>query len=498
MRTRISSQPEDGRSERWLLLALLTAVALRLLSLGLYPLNDTTEARYAEVARKMVELGDWVTPWYDYGVPFWAKPPLSTWVTAASFKVFGVNEFAARLPHFLLALALAWLIWDWVRRIDRRQALLTVCLLAGAILFLVSSGAVMTDMALALGTTMAMRGLWLAMHGSPNRRRAEATLAFVGLAVGLLAKGPVALVIAGLPFGAWMLATRNVRLAWQGIPWLRGTCLVVALSLPWYLWAEHATPGFLEYFLVGEHWHRFTTPSWAGDRYGNAHEFARGTIWLFAAVAFLPWSVLLPLAAIGRRVGNAALQCRDDRDLRIYLFAWALAPCVFFALARNIIWTYALPAIPAAAILGAAWLHSDRRRHLINAGVAAGTVLAVVMLSTLLFQREVNSSWKSTRDVVKAFDQSASGQRQLVFLEVMPYSASFYSNGRARLLRDVAELKNVAADQRLGVVVSVSQAVDLSSAMPNSLKTCGRYGRYVLLDTRECGRGDPALNNDAH
>ncbi|MDL2339624.1 MAG: hypothetical protein QFE16_17460, partial [Pseudomonadota bacterium] len=55
----------------------LTAL-MRLMTLGLYPLTDTTEARYAEIARKMVELGDWITPWYDYGVPFWAKPPLST------------------------------------------------------------------------------------------------------------------------------------------------------------------------------------------------------------------------------------------------------------------------------------------------------------------------------------------------------------------------------------------------------------------------------------
>lgn len=94
----------DG-TERLVLLALVAVVLMRLLTLGLYPLTDTTEARYAEVARKMVELGDWITPWYDYGVPFWAKPPLSTWLTAASFKVFGLNEFAARLPHFVLAVA---------------------------------------------------------------------------------------------------------------------------------------------------------------------------------------------------------------------------------------------------------------------------------------------------------------------------------------------------------------------------------------------------------
>ncbi len=65
------------------------------------PLNDVSEARYAEIARKMLETGNWVTPQHDYGVPFWAKPPLSTWLSAFSMKLFGVNEFAARLPGLL-------------------------------------------------------------------------------------------------------------------------------------------------------------------------------------------------------------------------------------------------------------------------------------------------------------------------------------------------------------------------------------------------------------
>ncbi|HTM72428.1 MAG TPA: glycosyltransferase family 39 protein, partial [Pseudolabrys sp.] len=57
--------------------------------MGLVPLMDTTEARYGEIARKMAELNDWVTPWFDYGVPYWGKPPLAFWLTATSFKVFG-------------------------------------------------------------------------------------------------------------------------------------------------------------------------------------------------------------------------------------------------------------------------------------------------------------------------------------------------------------------------------------------------------------------------
>ena len=150
----------DAPGSQMLKWILAIVVLLRLATMGLYPLTDTTEARYAEVARKMAELGDWVTPWYEYGVPFWAKPPLSNWVTAASIKLFGVNEFAARLPHFLLAVAIAWLVWDWVGRKSKREALLTIALLCGTMLYFVAAAAVMTDMALALGTTLAMRGFW--------------------------------------------------------------------------------------------------------------------------------------------------------------------------------------------------------------------------------------------------------------------------------------------------------------------------------------------------
>jgi len=69
----------------------------RLIGMAVVPLMDTTEARYGETGRIMADLNDWITPWFDYGVPFWGKPPLAFWVTAASFKAFGVSEFTARL-----------------------------------------------------------------------------------------------------------------------------------------------------------------------------------------------------------------------------------------------------------------------------------------------------------------------------------------------------------------------------------------------------------------
>ena len=144
----------------WLI---VIAIFIRLATLGLYPVNDTTEARYAEIARKMVELNDWITPWFDYGVPFWGKPPLSTWLTAGSFHLFGINEFAARLPYFLTALFISWLMWGWLKQRSVREATLAIALLWATPLFYVSSGAVMMDMTLTAGIVLAMRGFWLGL-----------------------------------------------------------------------------------------------------------------------------------------------------------------------------------------------------------------------------------------------------------------------------------------------------------------------------------------------
>ncbi len=201
-----------------LLWALAILVLMRIATLGVYPLMDTTEARYGEIARKMVELGDGITPWFDYGVPFWGKPPLSFWLTAASFKLFGINEFAARLPHLLGALLVVWLIWDWQARSSRREAMLAIVLLASSALFFVAAGAVMTDMTLTVGTTLAMRGFWLGLHGTDTGRRRERWLLFLGLAVGLLAKGPIVLVLTGLPIALWMLIQGNPAAVWRGFP----------------------------------------------------------------------------------------------------------------------------------------------------------------------------------------------------------------------------------------------------------------------------------------
>jgi 4-amino-4-deoxy-L-arabinose transferase-like glycosyltransferase len=113
-------------------MAVAAAIAARFVLLGALPLIDPTESRYAEIARQMVAHGDWVTPWLAPGVPFWGKPPFSFWMSAASFRLFGINDFAARLPHWIGGLLVAALTWGWLALRSRREAALGVALLAGS------------------------------------------------------------------------------------------------------------------------------------------------------------------------------------------------------------------------------------------------------------------------------------------------------------------------------------------------------------------------------
>ncbi|MEO8152104.1 MAG: glycosyltransferase family 39 protein [Rhizobacter sp.] len=440
---------------------LCAVILLRVASLAGLPLMDTTEARYAEIGRKMLELGDWITPWHDYGIPFWGKPPLSFWLTAGSMKLFGVNEFAARLPHFLCMVAVGWECWCMAASRRKVSALVTIGLLAGAALSLLSAGAVMTDAALVLGTTLSMRGFWLALHGQHENVSRNQCSFFVGISIGLLAKGPLALVLVGLPLMAWVIWSGQWRKARQGLPWVKGLLVSTLAVSVWYVAAELKTPGFLAYFIVGEHWHRFVTPGWSGDLYGYAHAYPPGTIWEFALLAICPWPLVLGIASLTNRHDRPAAAPVDaqDRDWLRYLVCWSLASLVFFTAARNIILPYALPAMPALALLGAAWLGTSMSAQRAYAWVAAG--LAVTLASALaggayaLTTGTVNND--SAKAVVALWRSHGSTREPLVFVGRHMFSASFYSRGHA-LHEDTAEA---------------------------AAKLLAPQGGYVVLDRRE-------------
>jgi 4-amino-4-deoxy-L-arabinose transferase-like glycosyltransferase len=478
------------RERRALALFLVVIVGVRLATLGAYPLMDSTESRYAEIARKMLETGNWLTPQFDYGVPFWGKPPLSTWLSAAAFAALGVGEFAARLPSFVLFLACSLVVAvHAVLRGGRDAALWTLALFTSTALVFIAAGAVMTDPALLLGTTLSMTGFWIAVWGDIRSRRPAAAAFFVGLAVGLLAKGPVAVVLTLLPVGAWTLATRRWRDVWQRLPWVGGVIATAAFVVPWYWAAERATPGFLDYFLVGEHWKRFVETGWTGDLYGAAHARTRGLIWLYWIAAALPWSAV----ALAWLVG-AAWRRRDDLvalvddPWRLYLLLWTISPMLFFTVSGNVLATYVLPGLPAFVLLaGDVWrpAHGDHRalRPTVGTLLVAGFAIPLLFVAGIATQRDRFETTLSHEALVRTWEATRkdAGQR-LFYAGHPPASADFYSRGKAVHVPDITALVPLLDDSRADFVAIRSRDLaHLPEAARFRLAPIGEFGDYRLL-----------------
>lgn len=420
-------------------LIVVTAFVRLLLSFSV-PLTDTTEARYADIARMMAQSNDWITPWFAPGEPFWGKPPLSFWFQALSFKLFGINEFAPRFPALLFTAITAALIYrgsGFVSTVSapgqKTVGLLAVLIFLSMALPFVSAGTVMTDPYLVAATTLTLVSLMAVLRGQGRDEGREQGqywrwLFFVGIGIGLLAKGPVAIILTGLPVLFWLLVTRQWRLLWDRLPWVRGSLLCLAIAAPWYWLAELKTPGFLNYFLIGEHFNRFLVSDWPGDRYGDAHDFARGTIWLYMLMAVLPWG-LIPLWAVltGRRL-------RDDsgEGIGVLVLAATFSPAVFFTFSSNILWTYVLPGLPFLAIwiavISAPWLLQTRLR--LNTLALFVPVLALVTGLVAWQRPDLVSTEKFLLRDASALGTDA----ELVFVDQLPFSARFYSEGEADLL----------------------------------------------------------------
>ena len=479
------------KTHKWLWVLMFSLGLLRLMSLGAYPLADTTEARYGNIARMMVETGDWITPQYDYGVPFWGKPPLSTWLSAGAMKLLGINEFAARIPSFMMALLVVLLVWQLAsRQRGTDHAMAAVLVLATTPLFFVSSGAVMTDPSLLAGTTLCMVAFWQALKRNDRTGRLWGYVFFLGLAIGLLAKGPVAVVLTSFPIGIWVLLQRRWKEVWQRLPWLGGAVLTICLSVPWYYLAEQKSPGFLNYFIIGEHWKRFTVPGWEGDLYGHAHLRPKGMIWIYGLGCTLPWSFLLLVWGLKNRTRIRMLRHNADGDgWRLYLALWAIAPMVFFTFASNILPTYVLPGLPALALLTAELIIAGSRSpenpmtafSVMRRGAFA--MLFLFLAGLVWVAMGYGPATRSQMHIVAAFrDRCSDRNGSLVYLFKRPYSADFYSRGKARLANDLKEVeKNIEEQGRVYFAVRIKDMRHLPDSFTQNTSIVFQTSRYYLL-----------------
>ncbi len=472
------------RFNLWLLV--LAAVLIsRFIGMWLFPFVDTTEPRYAEIARLMAETGDWITPWFEPGVPFWGKPPLSFWAQAAAIRLLGVSEFSLRFPSWLATLAMVWLVWRLARQLwSDRVAQWSSLIFATMGLTYISAGAVMTDPFLALGTTLTLVSFCLVMSGEGNPWR---WFFFLGLVTGLLSKGPLALILTGIPIVLWLIFSGRKVADLRRLPWWRGTLVTVVLSCPWYLLAELKTPGFLDYFIVGEHFRRFLDPGWAGDLYGSAHNQPKGMIWVFWLWASFPWGIIALMGLVltwFRRGNNSVVRETVSNPGLSFLLMSALAPMLFFTFAGNTLWTYILPSLPFTAILIGRWASECESGWLPE---IRGGMVAIVPVLLTVFVALTAAGWaslKTEKELVSYYQQiKLADDSPLIYLNDLPFSAQFYSNGTALELTgdELKSLQKFREFQRFYVVVPKAWSDKKVADLSHSAHKVMANDRYQLL-----------------
>ncbi len=417
-------------SNKHLFFLLLAILSVRLFISDQLPLMDTSEARYGEMGRKMADTGNWVTPMFSDTQPFWGKPPLSFWSQAASMSMFGDSEWAVRFPSFIFHLLSCLLIFLLLKQqSSTRHGLIASIVYSSTALGFMSSGVVLTDPALSFSVLLSFYGLWMFVS---SHQRYFAYLGFLGLGLGLLAKGPIALVLFALPVAFWIALNHKWRLL-LSIPWLTGFIITLTVALPWYYIAEKATPGFIDYFIVGEHFNRYLVSDWAGDRYGDAHARPLGTIWLFLLCALFPW-VFYGLRAFTWQ----SLNKHTDKSWRTFLWSWALVTPVFFTLAGNILWTYLLPClVPWVILLSYRFTMKENTKK----SFVFASILVPIILLVLSFNEKVLNQTMNQKPVIDHWQQlNASENLPLFYLHKRLYSGEFYSDNKAKYVKNIESL----------------------------------------------------------
>ena len=476
-----------NRFTRLLFVALAIIILARLATLGAYPLYGTTEPRYAELARKMLATGDWVTLWVTDGVPLWGKPPLLFWLDSIAMSLLGVTEFALRLPSFLFTMLLLSLFWLWPYAADKQNnqnnqrdtrhqnALITSLVFLSTPVGFLSAGFVATDIFLAGGLMLSMFGFWLAMQTRSEAKTGIWHWAFfVGIAIGLLAKGPLSIVLLGVALVLWVAISPKSRLIlmWQKLPWIRGSVLTSFIAFPWYILHEIRTPGFLQHFIIGEHVERFLVKDWAGGRFAPSHGEPLGMIWWFAFESFLPWLLLAaPALYLGFKKGlkpNAQEQYAQEQ----YLWCWLLAPLLFFSLSRNILEAYVLPALPAFALLLRNYIVRLINQHTAWRWSVCLAALAPLFITVLIFFFKPILETQSQKHLLKHWQPHT----PLFYVADLPPSAIFYTNNQAK------EVATHQAAKANSLVVFPKPLFEALSAQEKSeLPLVESYGSSVMV-----------------
>jgi 4-amino-4-deoxy-L-arabinose transferase-like glycosyltransferase len=384
------------------------------------PLSLPDEGRYVGVALEMLWSGDWLVPTLDT-LPYFHKPPLFYWATAASLATFGIHEWAARVPSLMAASGCALGIFYFLRRwTDDAQAGIALLALATTPLFYGGAQFANLDMlvtACIAGTILCAAHAVLATDDASPQRAALAA-AYIFAALGVLAKGLIGVVIPAIVIGAWLAITARPRMILR-LVWLPGLVLSGLIAAPWFLLMQMRYPGFFHYFFVHHHFERY-----AAQGFNNARPF-----WFIVAAfagATLPWCLSLAGTA---RTTAAAMACGPSKNVRALMWTWLIATLVFFSIPKSKLIGYVMVAAPPLAVLAADAItrvagEAGRARVWATRLAVLGVLIGAVMM---VYVMRHDHSRDNTSELAAGLQSLKSSPADaVVAMSHYPFSLAFY------------------------------------------------------------------------
>ena len=384
----------DAPAETRAWLVLLAACGVVWFSvLGVRPLFNPDEGRYTQIPTEMLASGDFILPRLD-GFVYLEKPPLQYWATALALRVFGHNEWAARLSTAAAAaLALVFVYLLGKRAFDAEHGLVAVAMTASMLLYVFMGQLVTLDMALSCGLTIAVAAFCLAQlerERAPRACRSWMLACWAAMGAATLTKGLVGLVIPGSVLVLYTLLQRDFA-TWRHLHLGKGLALYALIVLPWFLLVERAHRGALDFLIVHEHFQRYL--STVHQRYQPW--------WYFLAIlgaGSLPW---LPQATRALLTGWRAAQPRGTFDAARVLWVGAVFVLVFFSLSDSKLAPYVVPVLPLLALLGAgrgpAAVTGLRHAALLQAALGIALAAGIVLYGRRALGAEAAATFAALR-----------------------------------------------------------------------------------------------------
>ena len=416
------------------------------------PLVGPDEPRYAQVAREMFERGDWITPTLG-GSNWFEKPALLYWLQIASYNVFGVSEFAARIGSAFFGLGTVGCLWLLGRTIDKDFGNLLVVLAASTLGIIVFAHGASFDIIVTFPITAALTAFFV-FERRDTTLPLTAFYFFIGLA--LLAKGLIGIVLPFAIVGVYYLISWRVPNKKLLISLLWGTALAMAVAAVWYL-PMYLTHGyhFIDEFFIQHHFHRYTS-----NKYLHPQPF-HFFFWVLPLMT-IPWlpfffaAIVKWLIDISRRsdLGTESIEMVQNlKQVSLFALVWLVVPLLFFSFSGSKLPGYILPAVPAAIVITGVFI-----ARLINKNIVWRYPVQVIALGMLLtvhivisFALPSYADPESVKSLIAAADLRGFSQSRVFGYQSVSHNAEFYAanrlsrhaDGKQIILPDIASITTI-------------------------------------------------------